>query len=150
MAKHYLSLAFAALLIAGITACSKEKNTISPIPAIGFESVTPANVKQFTDSITFRISYKDGDGDLGENIDTVCNVFLTDSRNNVTYKYRLKQLSPTNSEIAISGFVNIKLGSVSLLDANATQESATFSIYVKDRSGNASNTVTSSAVTITK
>jgi hypothetical protein len=107
-------------------------------------------VTQFQDSLIFRISYKDGDGDLGENIDTVYNVFLTDSRNKVTYKYRLQELAPLASNISIQGNVNIKLNGVGLLDENADQETASFSIYVKDRAGNSSNTVTSSVITITK
>jgi hypothetical protein len=140
------------LYFGGITlfvSCSK-KEEISNIPEIEFISVTPATVTQFQDSLNFRISYKDGDGDLGENNDTVKNVFLTDSRNNVTYKYRLQELAPLASSISIQGYVNIKLNSVGLLDENADQETATYSIYIKDRAGNSSNTVTSSVVTITK
>jgi hypothetical protein len=140
------------LFLGGITlvvSCSK-KEEISNIPEIEFISVTPTMVTQFQDSLIFRISYKDGDGDLGENIDTVYNVFLTDSRNNVAYKYRLQELAPLASNISIQGNVNIKLNGVGLLDENADQETASFSIYVKDRAGNSSNTVTSSVVTISK
>ena len=140
------------LLIGGITlvaSCSK-KEEISNIPEIGFISVTPETVTQFQDSLIFRISYKDGDGDLGENNDTVHNVFLTDSRNNVTYKYRLQELAPLSSNISIQGNVNIKLSTVGLLDENANQETATYSIFIQDRAGNSSNIVTSSVVTITK
>jgi hypothetical protein len=132
-----------------LVSCTK-KEEISIIPEIAFISVTPASVTQFQDSLIFRISYKDGDGDLGENNDTVHNVFLTDSRNSVTYKYRLQELAPVASTISIQGNVNIKLSSVGLLDEDADQESASFLIYVKDRAGNSSNTVTSSVITITK
>lgn len=132
-----------------VASCSK-KEEISNIPEIEFVSVTPATVTQFKDSLVFRISYRDGDGDLGENNDSVKNVFLTDSRNNVTYKYRLQELAPVASNISIQGYVNLKLSSVGLINENADQETATYSIFIKDRAGNSSNTVTSSVVTITK
>jgi hypothetical protein len=138
------------LIAVSVVSCKKEKEEISIIPAIEFVSVTPATVKQYADSLVFRISYKDGDGDLGENVDSVRNVFLTDSRDAVTYKYRLKELAPSNTKIAITGFVNIALKSLALIDQNASGESATFSIYVVDRAGNKSNVVVSNAITINK
>ena len=128
--------------------CSK-KEEISNVPSISFESVTPSGtIKQFNDSILFKISYRDGDGDLGENIDSVNNLFLTDSRNNVTYKYRLQELAPMGAKIPIQGSVNILLTSISLVDPASSSETTTFSIYLVDRAGNKSNTVTSSVLTI--
>lgn len=136
------------LSLAIFFSCSK-KEEISNVPSISFESVSPTGtIRQFQDSILFKISYRDGDGDLGENIDSVNNLFLTDNRNNVTYKYRLQELAPLGAKIPIQGSVNILLNSISLLDPTASSETTTFSIYLVDRAGNTSNTVTSSVVTI--
>lgn len=139
------------LLFVGIlfASCSK-KEAMSPVPEIEFVSATPTTVQAFQDSIQFRISYKDGDGDLGDNNDSVQNVFLTDSRNNISYTYRLQELAPSGSKISIQGFVNIKLKRLGLLDENNNQETATFAIYIKDRAGNLSNTVTTSSILISK
>ena len=130
----------------GIVSCKKSE-PISVVPQIEFVSVTPQNVHQFTDSLVFKISYKDGDGDLGENNSNAENFFLTDSRNNVTYKFRIPQLAPDNANIIIQGNLNITLDNTSIIGSSSS-ETFTYSIYVKDRAGNQSNTVTSSQVTV--
>ncbi len=127
----------------------KKAEDISPIPEIEFVSVTPQNIQEYADSLVFTISYRDGDGDLGENTTTAENFFLADSRNNVIYKFRIPQLSPDNSAIAISGNLNVTLANTAIIDGSASQ-TFSYSIYVKDRAGNQSNTVTTSSVTVTQ
>lgn len=112
-------------------------------------SITPSNVKEYQEQITITISYKDGDGDLGENTPDVKNLFVTDSRNNVTYKYRISQLAPSGDPVAIQGGIPIILKNTAL-STGSSSESVSFSIYVKDRAGNQSNTITSSAITVSK
>ncbi|MBX7181023.1 MAG: hypothetical protein K1X82_02835 [Bacteroidia bacterium] len=146
--RNYKLVYLGIIAMAIFFSCSK-KEDISEIPSISFESVSPfGNIRQYEDSILFKISYRDGDGDLGENIDSVNNLFLTDSRNNVTYKYRLQELAPMGAKIPIQGSVNILLTSISLVDPASSSETTTFSIYLVDRAGNKSNTVTSSVLTI--
>lgn len=129
------------------TSCQKDPPVISIIPSITFVSVTPTNVTQFKDSITFTISYQDGDGDLGQNDPNVYNLFLTDNRINITYPYRIKQLAPDNANIAIEGNLNIVLPNAGITDGSASQI-ATYSMYIVDRAGHQSNTVTSPSITI--
>lgn len=131
-----------------IASCKKDDEGISATPEIEFISVTPANVVEYQDSLVFTVSYRDGDGDLGENGNNIDNFFLTDSRNNVTYKFRIQQLAPNDAVIAIQGDLRVVLQSTALID-NPTTESFTYSMYMTDRAGNQSNTVTSSTVTVT-
>lgn len=131
-----------------IASCKKDDtDPTDPVPVITFESVTPATVQEYTDSLVFTISYADGDGDLGENDADVKNLFLTDVRNQVTYEYRIRQLAPTGANIPIQGNLNIVLDHTAILDGS-TSETAAFEIYVVDRAGNVSNTVTSSLVQV--
>lgn len=132
-----------------IASCKKDDSTISDIPAIEFVSVTPAAVVEYQDKLTFTISYIDGNGDLGENSSTVKNLFLTDSRNNVTYKYRVQQLAPDGASIAIKGNLSVELNNTGITDGSNSQ-TFTYSIYVVDRAGNQSNIVTSTPVVVTK
>lgn len=139
------------LLLSGIiliASCKKEEVEISDVPEIEFVSVTPQNVIEYQDSLVFTISYRDGDGDLGENGNNIDNFFLTDSRNDVTYKFRIQQLAPDNANIPIQGDLNIVLQNTAVLNGQAS-ESFTYSMYLKDRAGNQSNTVTSSTITVT-
>lgn len=117
------------------------------MPAIEFISVIPTAAIQYQDSLSFTIKYEDGDGDLGSNDPNIRNLFLTDSRNNVTYEFRVKQLTPSNTAIAISGNLTVVLDNVGLI-SGSTPETATFEIYMTDNAGNRSNTLSSNLVTI--
>lgn len=143
--KHILPFALLALLYAGC-----KKDALTDTPYIELKSANPASIQAFSDTLTFTVFYKDGNGDLGENNPDVYNLFLKDNRNGITYKYRIQQLAPTGSDIAIQGNLDVKLASVPMLDDNNQTETATYSIYLVDRAGNQSNTVTSGNITITQ
>lgn len=144
------SLVFISLFFLGvITSCKKDKTEPNIIPKIEFISISPSTVVEYKDAITIVISYDDYDGDLGENNANVKNLFVTDSRNNVTYEYRISQLSPSGSTIHIKGNLNTIIKNTAITD-NSNSQSVTYSLYLKDRAGHQSNSVTTSAVTITK
>jgi hypothetical protein len=147
--KNYIKGIFCFALVSLALVSCKEEEEISPIPEIEFVSVTPQSVHEYTDSLVFTISYRDGDGDLGENDPDAENFFLADSRNNVIYKFRIPQLAPDNANIIIDGNLNVTLANTAIIDGS-TSQTFTYSIYVKDRAGNQSNTVTTSSVTVTQ
>jgi hypothetical protein len=132
------------------SACKKDEEKYSDVPAITFESISPGIVKQFGDSLIVTIGYEDGNGDLGENGSDVKNAFVTDSRNDLTYGFRVKQLAPTDASIIIKGKLLIVIPQVALNNLTGISETATFSIYLEDRAGNKSNVVNTSSITITQ
>lgn len=133
-----------------VLSCKKKKEEpLSAVPVIEFVSITPSTAIEYQDKINITISYKDGDGDLGENSPDVKNLFLTDSRNNVTYQYRISQLAPSGQAIAIQGNLVVELKNTAITNG-ATSQSVSYSLYMKDRAGNVSNTVTTTAITITQ
>jgi len=129
--------------------CKKEKIEISTTPEIKLVEVSPNPIREYKDKVVFNIYYKDGDGDIGENADAIKNLFITDSRNNITYQFRVKQLAPSNAGVAIEGNLLVELNSAAILNGSNSQ-AVEYSIYLKDRAGNISNTVTSSGITIVK
>lgn len=132
-----------------ISSCKKDDSIeISTTPAIEFVSITPSTAIEYQDKITITISYKDGDGDLGENSPDVKNLFLTDTRNNVTYQYRISQLAPSGQATAIQGTLTIELKNTAITNGS-TSQSVSFNAYLKDRTGNLSNTISTSAITVT-
>src|ERR1035437_2052500 len=141
----YFTIIFGVLIV--FSSCQKDAPAISTTPSITFVSVAPTSLTQFKDNINFTISYQDGDGDLGQNDPNVYNLFLTDNRINITYPYRIQQLAPDNSNIAIEGNLNIVLPNAGITDGS-TSQTATYSIYIVDRAGHQSNTVTSLGITI--
>ncbi len=134
------------LFIAG---CKKDEITFPIEPKIEMVSITPPSPRQYTDPVTITIHYEDGDGDLGENNDQVKNCFVTDNRIGITYEYRIKQLAPSGVSIPIDGNLNIDLGGQVLTDSSS-QQSVTYTLYVVDRAGHKSNSVTTAAVVIRK
>ncbi len=142
-------ICFVILLFLVITGCKKDDVDLSNIPAISFLSISPSSATEYSDKVIIKIHYEDGDGDLGENKDGVKNCFVTDNRNGVVYTYRIKQLAPDGTSIAIAGDLNIDIGGQILTDSSS-QQSATYSLYLVDRSGNKSNTLTTSSIVINR
>ena len=140
---------FYGLLFLSLASCKDDESEFSNTPHLEFVSITPASITEFQEEVTLVIKYKDGDGDLGENDPDVKNLFITDQRNNVEYTYRVPQLSPNGSNISIEGNLEIDLNSLSVVGLTSS-ETAIFSIYAIDRSGNKSNTINSSPITISK
>jgi hypothetical protein len=129
-----------------LAACDKT-SSISEIPEISFESVVPNVVTEYQDSLYFSISYRDGDGDLGQNNTDNHNLFIQDSRNQVTYGFRIRQLAPTNATIAIQGTLHLTLANTAIVNGG-NSESVNYTVWVVDRAGNESNRVSSSTVTV--
>tara|TARA_B100000795_G_C22701766_1_gene399930 strand:- start:269 stop:697 length:429 start_codon:yes stop_codon:yes gene_type:complete len=125
--------------------CGKEQ-MLSFTSEIEFKSISPITAQEYSDDIIITISYSDGDGDLGENNPNIYNLFVEDNRNSIIYQFRIPQLAPNNS-IAIEGDLNITINGSGITNESSSQQ-LTYSIFVKDRAGNKSNTITTSAITI--
>ncbi len=141
-------LFISALFFVFISSCKKEP-TPSNTPAITFVSISPSTAVEYVNAITITFSYDDQDGDLGQNDPNVSNLFITDSRNSVTYNYRISQLAPDNANIHIKGNLNAVIKNTAITNGT-TSQSVSYSLYVKDRAGNVSNTITTSAITVTQ
>ena len=134
------------LLLIFLFSCKKE-NPISDIPEIEFISISPIVIQEFSDEITITIYYFDANGDLGENNPDVKNMFVKDNRNEIEYEYRIPELTPSGSNIAIQGNFDIIINGTGITNESSIQN-VNYDIYVKDRAGNTSNKVTTSSITI--
>lgn len=147
--KFYRLLLVLPSLMLLLSGCKKEQ-VISDAPTIEFVSINPNPAVRYQDEVVITIQYTDGNGDLGENTSDVKNLFVTDNRNQVTSEFRISQLAPDNANIIIQGNLNINLPPQGFIDDNNTTETAIYSIYVKDRAGNQSNVIETTALTINK
>ena len=128
--------------------CKKgDKKEYTPEPVIEFLSISPASLTEGQEKVIISIKYTDGDGDLGENSADVKNMFVTDNRLGITYTFRIKELAPAGTSIPITGTLNTDIGTV-FISNNSAQQTANFSLYIVDRAGHISNTITSSPITI--
>ena len=135
------------ILIALLLFACKKDETLSVVPAIEFHNITPLIAQEYIDDIIITISYTDEDGNLGENNPDIHNLFVQDNRNDIEYEYRIPELTPSGSDISITGNFNIKINGTGITDESSSQK-VNYDIYVKDREGNKSNTVTTSSITI--
>jgi len=146
---HYKNSFLLALVMGmAFSACKKEKvDLLDPVPSILNVTVNPTDVVEYEDEIVFSVEYRDGDGDLGENDPDVTNLFLTDNRIGVTESFRISQLAPSGSDIAITGTLEVSLPSTGITD-NSTAETVNYTLYMKDRAGNESNRFTTEDITV--
>jgi hypothetical protein len=139
---------YTGMIVLLLCSCKKgEKKEYAAEPSIEFLSITPSSMIEGQQTIVIDIKYTDGDGDLGENNPDIKNMFVTDSRLGITYSFRIQELAPRGQAIPITGTLNTNIGTVFITD-NSAQQTANFSLYIVDRAGHASNTVTTSPVTI--
>jgi hypothetical protein len=132
-----------------LISCKKDKAVATVTPQLKFISITPSTVTEYSNSITITFSYDDLDGDLGQNDANAVNLFVTDSRNGVTYNYRIPQLAPEGANIHIAGRLNTVIKNTAITD-NSTSQSVSYSLYVKDRAGHTSNTINTNPIQVIK
>lgn len=136
------------LLVCGCTKKSDEP-PFSIKPEIRFVSMKPQTVIAGRDSVAFQIEYQDGDGDLGDSKADAQNLFLTDTRIHAVYPYRIPRIVPSDTKVPIKGSFTFSLPNTFLTDSVPSQQT-TFTIRIRDRAGNESNTLTTPALTIKK
>ena len=157
MSSKHLSvkICYLLLLVLFICACKKKKAEailppISTTPVIELLTVTPKSVHAFSDSLVFSVKYTDGDGDIGDfNADSLSLVLIDNRNSNLVEKYPIAAAAPANVKVAVQGIYRIVLDHTILLNSSNASETTTFSIQLKDRAGNWSNTATSETITVT-
>ncbi len=150
MKKRAISIILCFLSVLFFFSCRKDKVDLrDPVPAILGITVSPGTVIEFQDSILFVVSYRDGDGDLGENAPDVHNLFVQDNRINIVEEYRIRELAPAGSDVPITGNLNVVLNQTGITDGSNSQ-AATFTIWLRDRAGNESEKVVTESIQIVK
>jgi hypothetical protein len=142
--KHVFSYTFIFLFV--LFSCKKDK-PLPPEPTIELVSVSPMNVEQFKDSVEVVIKYTDNNGDLGDTSPDVYSLQVKDSRLANADWYHIAPLAPLDIELKIEGQLKIRLNTLFLL-GNGSEEFSTLTIKLKDRSGNWSNEIVTSAIAV--
>lgn len=127
---------------------SDARPPISAVPEITKLETSPLEVNQF-ETITFTISYTDGDGDIGTEDADDFSLEILDNRENILNSFHIPPQSP-GSGIVISGVLIAEVENLILLDQSNNSESVTFNVRLRDRQGNWSKTITSETVTVSK
>jgi hypothetical protein len=150
--KLYLVLIF--ILLIGVTACQKESTGGSPIPSIEFTSLTNDTVTagNSDDSVGIAFKFKDGDADIGNDLSSEKpDIFLVSTKFPDTLKYNFPPIPDEFKDPAkgIEGnaLVAIK-AAILLLDSANVEETVHFDLFIKDKAGNVSNTISIPDITL--
>lgn len=143
---RYTILIFVLLIM--WTSCTEKERVPAPAPpAIGIISITPDSILQFQDSAFVTIQYEDVNGDVGSSDPDKKDLEVKDSRLAQPDLYSIQPLTPNAMELFINGQIKVKLPNLFIL-GNGDYESVTFSIRLRDQSGEWSQTVTTDPIVI--
>ena len=136
------------LLSLSIFGCKKDEK-YSEIPEIEFVSLTPNSTTEFSQNIVLKLTYKDGDGDIGHEDPDVYALFVKDSRLPQADEYHVKPLTPPEQTLQIEGELTVRLSSIFVLGSDST-ESTKYKVKLRDRAGNWSNEIETSSIQVSK
>lgn len=133
-----------------LTACQKEEvMRLSDIPVIKLVNVSHDTIRQYEDVLLIRISYQDGDGDLGfENPEDYA-LFVRDIRLESFDGFYVGPLTPPDASVPIQGELTVEFPSLFLF-GNGAIEQTRFQIKIIDRAGHESNLLETGTVAITR
>jgi hypothetical protein len=133
-----------------VTGCSKEEiMKFSNVPEIQLVEVSHDTIRQYEDVLSIRISYKDGNGDLGFESPEEYALFIRDIRLESFDGFYIGPLSPPGADVPIQGNLNVEFPSLFLF-GNGAVENTRFQIKMIDREGNESNLLETGTVAITR
>lgn len=134
-----------------LISCKKEEEeqVQNTAPTISIASLSTDSVKEFVDSVIVEISYQDAQGNLGSIDPDVNDLEVKDSRLSQPDFYHVKPLAPEGYTLNICGKLRIRLSTLFLLGIG-DQETATFTIRLRDQSGEWSAPVTTDPITIVR
>ncbi|MBC7885856.1 MAG: hypothetical protein H7X99_10300, partial [Saprospiraceae bacterium] len=153
---------FIFVLLGMLASCIKPP-AYSDIPSVEFRSFSKNTMNQGVfneDSVTMILFFTDGDGDFGNDAQSnEKNIFIRDKRTNETFReYKAPQIPTQGANNGISGTISIRVYSTCCIFPEATgifpcektddfpENDLVLEVYLMDRAGNKSNTVTTSAI----
>ncbi len=138
----------AALLLFTVVACKKVKITrLGNAPVITLVGLSDTSLVQFSGRITVDLRYEDGDGDLGHPHPDSLLMEVRDARLLAPDLYFIPPIAPVGTAVPVQGNFRFTLNGTFLF-GNGTTELTTYTIRLRDRAGNWSNTVATPAITI--
>ena len=139
-----------------------EYSDIPEIEFLQFSNLTMDQAPLNSDTTVLSISFTDGDGDIGFDMDTAGeNIFIIDNRTNEIFdRFRAPAIPPEGANNGVSGEINMVLLNTCCVfppqDSIPNCESPmqyptndlTFTVYIVDRAGNKSNEIVTPPITL--
>ncbi|MBK8620839.1 MAG: hypothetical protein IPN79_03525 [Saprospiraceae bacterium] len=151
------------IVLFSLTGCLSppEFDETPEITEISLSKTTMVQGVTQTDSIVFKISFTDGDGDFGSNVSgSSSNIFITDGRNpNLVYDFKAPEIPAQSAENGVRGTIYLTMYTLCCLTGQnqnccltplgcPSENNFPFEVYIKDRSGKTSNKVTTNNIVL--
>ena len=121
----------------------------SNVTQIELVSISNDTIRQYEDVLIIRISYQDGDGDLGFEDPEEYALFVRDIRLESFDGFYVGPITPPGVQVPIQGELTVEFPSLFLF-GNGAVEQTRFQIKIYDRAGNESNLLETGTVAITR
>jgi hypothetical protein len=151
-----LCLLFILSVVVGVSACKKETNSRSPIPEIEFQSLINDTVKAGSpvDSIGIVFKFKDGDADIGSDVQSPdIDIWAISTRtvpDSFYYQFPPIPEEFKDPKIGLEGttLIAIKSAFLRIEDTSVKSETFRFRIHILDKARHPSNTIETPEITI--
>ncbi len=117
--------------------------------SISLIEMSPSEIIEFEENINVRISYSHAKGFIGFSDPDYLSLEVKDSRLSNADYYHLIPLNPPQSEVSITGKIDIEVDSPFIF-GNGNTETLTFTIRIQDKDKNWSNKITTGLITVNK
>ena len=147
--RHLLIIAIISIIV---TSCNK-KTKYANVPKLTFREVSPSIVQAGGEgNVNISFLFEDGDGNIGFGTN---NLFLKDSRDTQLIPYTIPDIPDKfNPESGLKGIMLVQFPAAFLLlradSLHKDSDTLTWNIYLKDKVGNISNTITTTPLILTK
>ena len=147
---HFAGLSSLLFTCVALMSCDKEEVMhLADIPRIELVSVSHDTIRQYEDVLVLRISYQDGNGDIGFEDPQDYALFVRDIRLESFDGFYVGPITPPGVQVPIQGELTIEFPSLFLF-GNGDVEQTRFQIKMYDRAGHESNVLETGTVAITR
>jgi hypothetical protein len=127
--------------------CKKDESPVAPV--ISIENISENSVTEYNNAIEVTIQYEDHQGDIGTTDPDEYSLFISDERYTEQDGYHIDPLTPNMQALHVRGTFQVKLRPLFLMQ-NDSLETTHLTFELHDRSGHASNRVTTDEITIVR
>ena len=135
------------LIVSLFTTCKKAE--VENEFSISLIEMSPSEIIEFEKNINVKISYSHAKGFIGFSDPDYLSLEVKDSRLANADYYHLIPLNPPQSEVSITGKIDIEVDAPFIF-GNGNTETLTFTIRIQDKDKNWSNKITTGLITVNK
>lgn len=118
-------------------------------PSIQYIGISSDSIVSMADTLIIDLKFEDIDGDIGDSVGSLSNVYIEDSAYNVVQEFPIVTNSATHTIGSVSGKLKVQVNLLPLLDT-CVDRIVKLNLYITDRKGQKSNSIKTPAIHLSK